>query len=125
MAKPTRSFPALFVAAVLVSAMTSAATPTPDCLFHHETTGLTGIDQEDAALSSDVPAGTLQLRPRLQGLVRRIPRATGMHSAAMGDSAQAMQVPPLRQIPIRVSGRFWIDDPKVLTQASPRGPPSV
>jgi hypothetical protein len=125
MAKSMRSFPAVFVVAVLVSAMTSAATPSPDCLCHHEATGLTGIDQEDTALSSDVPAGTLQLRPRLQGVAGRIHRATGMHPAVMGNRAPTMQVPPPRQISMRARGPGWIDDPKDLTQASPRGPPSV
>ena len=125
MAKQMRSFPAVFVVAMVVSVMTSAATPTPDCLFHHEATGLAGIDHEDVASSSDVPAGALQLRPRLQGVAGRTHRAPGLHHAVMADHAPTLQVPPPRQIFIRACGRFWIDEPKLLTQAPPRGPPSV
>ena len=125
MAKQMRSYPAVFVVAMVVSVMTSAATPTPDCPCHHEATGHVGIDLENVVSSSDVPAGTLQLRTRLQVGAGRIHRATGMRPAVTGDPTPTMQVPPLRQIPIRTNDRFWIDNPKVLTQASPRGPPSV
>jgi len=125
MAKPMHSFTAIFVVAVLLSVMASAATPTPHCLCHHEAMGLSGFDQEDAALSSDVPDGTLPLRPRLQGVTGRIHRATGMDLAVVGDPAPMMQVPSARKITRHATGWFGIDDPKVLTQSSPRGPPSV
>ena len=125
MAKQMRSFPAVFVVAMVVSVMTSAATPTPDRLCHDETTRLTGIDREDVASSSDVPAGARQLRPRLQGVAGRTHRAAGLRHAVMGGHAPTMQDPPPRQVSIRACGRVWIDDPKVLTLASPRGPPSV
>ena len=125
MAKQMRSLPAAFVVAMVVSVVTSAATPTPDCLCHDETTGLTGIDRKDGVSSSDLPAGTPQLRPRLQGVAGRTHRAPGLRNAVMGDPSPTMRVPPPRQVSIRACGRSWIDDPKVLTQASPRGPPSV
>ena len=125
MAKQMRSLPAAFVVAMVVSVVISAATPTPNCLCHDETTGLTGIDREDVVSGSDLPAGTLQLRPRLQGVAGRTHRAPGLHHAVMADHAPTLQVPPPRQIFIRACGRFWIDEPKLLTQAPPRGPPSV
>ena len=125
MARAMRSFPAVFVVAMVMSGMTSAATQTPDCLCHDEATGLTGTDREDVVSSSEVPAGTQQLRPRLQGVAGRVHRTTGMPLAVKGEPAPTMQALPPRQIAIRACGRSWIDDPKVLTQASPRGPPSV
>ena len=125
MAKQMCRFPAVFVVAMVVPVWTSAATLTPDFLFHDEASGLAGIDQEDLTSTSDVPAGALQFRPRLQGVAGRAQRAPGLRNAVMGDPSPTMQVPPARQVSIRACGRFWIDDPKVLTQASPRGPPSV
>jgi len=125
MAKPMRSFPAVFMVAVCLSVMASAVTPTLHCLRHHEAMGLSSFDQEDAALSSDIPDETLPLRPRLQGVAGRIHRTTGMDLAVVGDPAPRMQVPSARKITIYATGRFGIDDPKVLTQSSPRGPPSV
>jgi len=125
MAKQMRSFPAVFVVAMVASVMTSAATPTPDCLCHYGTPGLSGIDREDATSSSEVPAGTPQLRPRLQGVAGRTHRAPGLRHAVTGDHTPTMQGSPPRQISIRTCGRFGIEDPKVQTQLSPRGPPSV
>jgi hypothetical protein len=125
MAKPMRRFPAVFVVAMVVSVMTSAATPTQDCRCHDETTRLTSIDREDLVSNSDLPAGTLRLRPRLQGVAGKAHRATGLRYAVMGDHAPTLQVPPPRQISIHAYHRVWIDDAKVLTQASPRGPPSA
>ena len=125
MAKQMRSFPAVFVFAMVVSVMTSAAAPTRDRLFHDESTEPTGTDREDVASSNDVPAEALQLRPRLHVVAGRAHRAPGLRHAVIGDSAPTMQVPPPRQIFIRACGRFWIDDLKVLTQTSPRGPPSA
>ena len=125
MAKQMRNFPAVFVVAMVASVMASAATPTADCLCHDETTRLTGIDREDVASNSDVPAGALQLRPRLQCIAGRTHRASGLRHAVLGDVAPTVKAPPPQTVSMRACGRVWIDDPSVLTQASPRGPPSV
>jgi hypothetical protein len=125
MAKPMRSYPSVFLVAMLAAAMVFAAVPTLESCCPNETSGLAVIGHSEVPAIDDVPAGAVQLRPRLQSVAGRIYRASVMHHAVMGDRAPTMQVSPPRRISMRTGGPAWIDDPSVLTQASPRGPPSV
>jgi hypothetical protein len=125
MAKSMRSFPVVFVVAMLVSMMVSAATPTMDCSCRNETLGLAVIGHEDVASIHEIPAGALQFRPRLQGVAGRIHWAANAHHAVMGFPSPTMLVPRYRQFLLPDDRQSWIDDPGVLTHASPRGPPAV
>jgi hypothetical protein len=125
MAKSTRSFPALFVVALILSVAAAAATPTLDCVCHNETVGLSVIGHADAASNNDLPVGARRLLPGLESVAGRVPRAAGVYHAVPGDRVHAMLVPPPTRFSMPTSGRVWTDDPRVLTQASPRGPPSV
>jgi hypothetical protein len=121
MAKPVHSF--LF--ALIVSVAAPAATPKLDCLCHNETAGLAVIDHRDVTSDSDLPVGARRLLPGLQGVAARIYRAAGVRDAVLGDHAPTLQCPPSRRLSMRDNRRSWIDDANVLTQQSPRGPPSV
>lgn len=125
MAKSTRSFPAFFVVALILSVAAAAATPTLDCVCHSEAAGLSVIDHADAASNNDLPVGARRLLPGLEGVAGRVHRAAGVYHWVLGDHVHAMRVPPPTRFSMPTSGRSWIDDPRVLTQASPRGPPSV
>jgi hypothetical protein len=120
-----RSTLAFFVIALMGSAGAPAAAPSLDSLCHDETAGLAVIGHGDVAPDNELPVGTRRLLPGLHGVAGRTSRATGLRHAVIGDHAPPMQVPPLRRLSMPANRRSWIDDAKVLTHQSPRGPPSV
>ena len=121
MAKSVRSF----VFALIVSVAAPAAAPKLDCLCHNEPAGLAVFDHVDVASDNDLPVGARRLLPGLRGVAARIYRAAGVRDAVLADHAPTLQVPPSRRLSMLANRRSWIDDAKVLTLGSPRGPPSV
>ena len=128
MANPMRQLhpsTAFFAAALIVSVAAVAAMPMLDCYCHSKTAGLGGIDHGELASDNELPVGARRLLPNLEVVAARAHRAAGARDAVICDRVPTLKGPASRCFAMPDDLRPWIDDPDVLTDGSPRGPPSV